>query len=324
MEDKQNKIEITDREYQRLIISKIKEELTKKLEDVDSLDIFKSILQNTIREVEQIPIKEIETLNEIEFKEITTFNVENAVLSELNKYYIFRAGLMTIGGKTHSGKTSLLLNITLDILMNNPEKNVCYIALDDSFTFIAKKIVSMIKGKDMRNITKNDWEEVVKEKKDVFKRFFITNRFDLDKLHKYDIIVLDYFQNIETPFNADIRNYLNKVLSEIKEFTKTGNKLFIIVSQINRERKKEKTEFYYRETSELENVSDVCLDIENVYQDKEKTQYKGNLLILKKNKEYPTYMEFEVCFKNGILSRGFLEEEFKDKIKKKKVYDEED
>lgn len=314
MEDK-HKIEISDVEYQRLILSEIKNELIKKLDGVDDIDIFKNILHNTVKEVERIPKEEVIPVKDIIFKEIKTFTMENEVLRKLNEYYVFRTGLLTIGGKTHSGKTSLLLNIILDILKKNPVK-VCYIALDDSPTFIAKKIASMMLNKDMREIGIEDWNKV--KENEVLDRFYITSRFDLNNKSEYEVIVLDYFQNIPIPSNVDTRNYFNKMLFDIKEFVKTNNILFILVSQVNRERKKEKSEFYYRETSELENLSDVCLDIENEYFDNDKTQYKGNRIVIKKNKEFPTYKEFEVHFRSGVLMEGFLEETYEDKKQKNK------
>jgi replicative DNA helicase len=72
------------------------------------------------------------------------------------------------------------------------------------------------------------------------------------------IIAIDYLQIMPTDGQL-LRESLNATVKELKEFQKAMNCLLLLVSQLNRST--DSTTYRYRETSEIENQSDVCLDM---------------------------------------------------------------
>lgn len=311
--------------YLRLKLNEVNEEIRKMIEtpEIHKPENIVFFLQRTAKEIEKITTGLVlDVKSTIEFissyQPLETYKVSNPILQELNEFYVFRKGLFVIGGLTHSGKTYLLLNVLIDLLKNNDVK-ILYIALDDSINHILRRLTAILLDKNIKTLTLEDIRKL--EDFSFLKNLFFTNQFEniIDYI-EYDIIAIDYFQNISSQKNIpveDIRNYLNKKLFEIKQFVNIQQKTVFLISQLNRQAQGKKKEnnfsenYYYRETSELENVADVAIDI----QVKDKTQVPTvNKIILKKNKEYPTFFEKEIIFENGVLKDiSQIGETFEDK-----------
>lgn len=220
-------------------------------------------------------------------KDVLTYNV-SPKFSALNakELSLIRDGLITIGGEASAGKTSFLTELALDIVKNNESTCFVFFSLDDSVKATAKRILTQqleynffldaalsrdeladklgrngelsfvnpfnrcrIISEAPDNLSYEDIIEGVKTKTDC-------NRV---------IIAIDYLQIMQVD-GGDRREALNKALLSLKESQKklancgpgAGCILFVL-SQFSRG--SEGNTFRYRETSEIENVSDVCLDL---------------------------------------------------------------
>lgn len=318
--------------FLRQILQQIIQEAQSKMESENILKVDDVVfLKQKLEEIEKetrglnLGIKPLNAFIE-SYKPIETYKVSNPILMQLNNFFVFRKGLIVIGGLTHSGKTYFLLNILLDLLQNNDIK-VIYVALDDSINHLLRRIASILFSKNIKEIEAKDIQKL--SEFPYLQRLYFVNHFEnIIEFLDYDVIAIDYFQNIaSTAFldTKDVRQFLNQKLYEIKQFVNIHQKTVILVSQLNRQAQTKKKEnefsenYYYRETSELENVADVAIDIKIKHKDTPII----NQIILKKNKEYPTFYEKEVVFYNGILSEvgetfEDSEEEEKEKKEKKK------
>ncbi|WP_047115138.1 DnaB-like helicase C-terminal domain-containing protein, partial [Brachyspira hyodysenteriae] len=107
------------------------------------------------------------------------------------------------------------------------------------------------------------------------------------------IVVIDYLQIIDHD-STTLREGLNKICSYLKDIQKQLNCMMILLSQFNRSRETNiNTLIRYRETSEIENISDLCINLESV---SNQADYNTKLYIVKnkageKNKVYTSFRD---------------------------------
>jgi hypothetical protein len=193
-------------------------------------------------------------------------------------YSLIRDGFITIGAEANAGKSSILTALSLDILKHNRDTAFLFYSLDDSIYLSGKRILSQITGENqfrsssfnLAALSEQDEQNI----KHLLNRIVIKERLNMNTLEleavktrelcgaKKIIIGIDYLQIIPTPPDMIRREYYNDIVKELKEIQKRlepdGCILFLL-SQFNRDT--ESTTYRYRETSEIENQSDVCLDI---------------------------------------------------------------
>ena len=265
------------------------EELYKRLEPIFKKGIV-GVNERTFSEIERI-VTEIKTdwTNEHiliklidEIDKIVNYTIKTYVVSNTFKalndpdYSLIRDAFITIGAEANAGKSSILTALALDILRHNSDTAFLFYSLDDSIYLSGKRILSQItnvnqfKSSSFKLTMLSEQEEV----KHLLNRIIIKERLNIDTLEreamrvkeicncKKIIIGIDYLQIIPTPQDMIRREYYNDIVKALKEIHKRleaeGCILFLI-SQFNRDT--ESTTHRYRETSEIENQSDVCLDI---------------------------------------------------------------
>ena len=259
---------------------------------------------------------------------IETYKI-GETFSILNKpeYSLIRNGFITIGGECSASKTSFLTALSLDILNHN--KDICFLfySLDDSIEISGRRILSQITEKNLFDQTQKGYDlKQVNDKR--LDQIIIKTRFDIEYLKteaenvkkmtgcKDIIIGIDYLQIIEGNGNEsyDKRDFYNKLLKQLKENQKdlerSGGCIMFNLSQLNRDTKSDT--YRYRDTSEIENQSDVCIDIELPRTGKDKKpdrETSNRILKVTKNKlgkrgmtlqteQTPAFMFKELVFEN--------------------------
>ena len=193
-------------------------------------------------------------------------------------YSLIRDGFITIGAEANAGKSSILTALSLDILKHNRDTAFLFYSLDDSIYLSGKRILSQITGENQFKSSSFNLamlsEQEEQEVKNLLSRIVIKEHLNMNTLELEAvkvkkicgadkiIIGIDYLQIIPTPPDMIRREYYNDIVKALKEIQKrlepTGCIIFLL-SQFNRDT--ESTTHRYRETSEIENQSDVCLDI---------------------------------------------------------------
>jgi hypothetical protein len=202
-----------------------------------------------------------------------------AIFSPMNEkdYSLIRDGLITIGAEANGGKSSLLTALALDLMERDQEKAFLFYTLDDSIFLSGKRILSQLSEKNQFH------ERTSPEKfegKKVLSRIILREALSitvhsnqiLDEARRVKkltrcsqiIVGVDYLQILPNGTDVLQREFYNMAVKSIKEAQKTleaeGGCILFLLSQLNRDTNS--GTFRYRETSEIENQSDVCLDLQ--------------------------------------------------------------
>ena len=288
--------------------------LKEKLNEINKNNINNSILeiQNILKEfniiqensfnIEETILndKSIDTLiNSI----INTkkYNLKNTVFEELNEF--IKDSLITIGAESSVGKTSFATQLALEILNNNNDTILTFYSLDDSKIFIIKKMILQLLSKSNKKIYNDaDIIKMIKKQKNDLLQIITSNRIAIfEQLNIYNlhsqllklvknaennlniknprmIVIIDYLQIIDHDSN-NLREGLNKICSYLKDIQKKFNCMMILLSQFNRSKETNiNTLIRYRETSEIENISDLCINLESI---QNQQKYNTKLYIVK-------------------------------------------
>lgn len=197
---------------------------------------------------------------------------------ELNapEYGVLRSGLVTIGAEANTGKSSLASAIMLDVLGSDPDALGVLYSLDDSVAITGRRVASQLLGRNLFQAA--DGEIAADECAETLRRIFVRDQFSVKTVEgevrallrrrecARSVVVLDYLQIVQQPqgWRGDRREFFNSVVKELKEAQKrleaAGHDcLVLLLSQLSRADGGQT--YRYRETSEIENQSDVCLDL---------------------------------------------------------------
>lgn len=258
------------------------------IENYDELDGLDELIEDETKK--EIIIKENNDDSILsmadELDKILNYKVESYKLNRFecfshNEIKACRKGLITIGGLTNTGKTSLVTALGIDILKNNMSTGLLYFSLDDCKYLTGNRIISQLVNENTFNNKNMDASNISKMDIDILKRIVMIDNigtFDIEEITCYCelvkqktqcsdlIIVFDYLQIIRNDSGSPIRDFINTIVTEIKKFQKATNYLVIIISQLARNSKSE-YEHTFRETSEIENQSDVCIIISDARND---------------------------------------------------------
>ena len=319
-----------------IILSKINDDNIDNsiLEIKNKIDEFNILNENNII-IEESLINDNSLNNLINVvKNTKQYKLENTSFINLTPF--IKDGLITIGAESSVGKTALATQLAIDILENNNDTILAFYSLDDSKMFIIKKIIGYLLNKH-KNIaytnTDKEFIENIKHNKDKSLHILTSSRIAIfEKLSIYSlyteilkfkenvrknlnienprlIIIIDYLQIIEHDSN-NLREGLNKTCAYLKEIQKKLNCLLLLLSQFNRSKDTEvNTLVRYRETSEIENISDICINLENIRNEKE---YNTKLYIVK-NKAGEKDKEF-ISYRNAYTFDVFIENNKKNKM----------
>ena len=260
------------------------------------------------------------------------YNLQNSSFSELESF--FKDSLITVGAESSVGKTSFASQLALELLENNDDTILAFYSLDDSKTFIIKKMIYQLLSKKSKSnkldINNEDFIKSIKKHKNDYLKLILSNRIAIfESLNIYNlysqliklknnaknnlnienpriIIIIDYLQIIEHE-SSNLREGLNKICSYLKDIQKKLNCMMILLSQFNRSKETNiNTLIRYRETSEIENISDLCINLENI---QNQDYYNTKLYIVKnksgeKNKIFTSLREgytFSKFFQNNSI-----------------------
>ena len=219
----------------------------------------------------------IKTMDEGDF----TFTIKPYTLGNVYKilnmedYCLIRDGFITIGGEASSGKTSFLTDLAIDLLSNDKDTAFLFYTLDDCIHISGMRIFSQLNN---QNLFKGGYD--ARRHRDthgkILKRIVLRDRINIDTLDreavavkkktgcKKIIIGVDYLQAIPGDGNTDRRIQYNDNLKALKmkqvALNDAGGCILFCLSQLNRD--STSGAYRYRETSEIENQSDVCIDVE--------------------------------------------------------------
>lgn len=237
--------------------------------------------QDNINESEILTVHD--ELEKIKNFKVQTYAVgeQYAILNGQNMQLI-RDTFTTIGGEKASAKTSLATDLSFNILMHNQDFCFIFFSLDDPETISAKRIISQGLKKNILEESNFETSEI----NSILSRIVITESIPpCDKITDKRgtisinqqiiqivervkqktkttkvIILIDYIQLVRP--SGDRAN-LNEIVKEYKiaqkKLSEAGGCIIMLISQLNRDRDSGNSR--YRETSEIENISDVCIDI---------------------------------------------------------------
>jgi len=244
-------------------------------------DIPKNFYENIIKKINEIQDSWKETETFVMFdkddtnddKIIQLYNADTrfALLQERGTD-LLRDGLFIIGGESSSGKSSFVTDLALSIL--SCDNGCCLISfgLDDNKFITRRRIYSQMLN---RNTFKNSPTKEEKERvKNITSRVLCLEKITIGKISKAVefvkretgcsrvLIAIDYFQIFPQLSIIDRRLFLNDTLIMIKDIQKKyqdeGGCILFLLSQLGRNKD---GQYNYRETSEIENVGDVALDL---------------------------------------------------------------
>ena len=188
---------------------------------------------------------------------------------------------IVLGAEANTGKTSFMTALALGLLENNPDMCALIYSLDDGGIMTDKRIVSQLVGESMLRAHGVPRSRLSGSQMEALSRIITRDTIDL-KTIELDIaaakrttgkekiyIGLDYLQIIPVSGdNGTKREGYNDALKTLKDLQKRlapQGCIFVLLSQLNRDYKKESHDSKsglmgrFRETSEVENQADVCL-----------------------------------------------------------------
>lgn len=319
----------------------------KDYKETDLADVeIKKILDTLFSTIEHGNDKSIKNLIETStFNSISINNTTSNDYSISDTFELFRMnklirnGLITIGGFRSSTKTSFSIQLALDILQRNLDTILIVYSLDDSRAFLKKKMIKqMIDSEDIKrcNTHNNEIYNYIEENEGIKKtielysnRIYIFDDIDykndsieIDSIsrhiesiktkYKKDnktepriIVLIDYIQKIKHD-KMNVREGLNSICSELKKIQIRYNVMMLALSQLSHDGN-------YRETSEIENISDVIIKVWGKKKYLEHKNKNTNFDTILNEADKKTFFYFVEKNKAGISGqqyKAFMNENF--------------
>ncbi len=252
----------------------------------------------------------------------TTINLyptpSNSVFADFQNLHFFRDAFITIGGNTSSGKTSLVTQMVRDLIIANENALCLFYSLDDGSFFGMRKTIQQFlayyneMGHNILQLPKYTdpiHEKYIEGFEKQTNRIFMRDNFEdietdiatIKLMSGLDnpllIIALDYLQIIPNETGKENRNFYSESVKYFKEIqqkeTGLGGCIFLMLSQLNRSGSNSGNAGLnsYRESSEIENLSDIAINIE--YVSKDDTSNTNREINIVKNK---------IGFKKGYIA----------------------
>lgn len=172
-------------------------------------------------------------------------------------------GLIVVGGLSNSGKTTFTIDIILDnvsALSEAERKDTYFIfyTLDDSVEKVYYKMVKIGHVRGVREWVENN---VFCDDSLEYNTLSVMRQriSELTQQNKKVIVMIDYLQLIKIPDLKFKKDYIDRLVFELKSITKDFNIAMYLLSQLNRSKD---GKYNYRESSEIENQAEICIDIE--------------------------------------------------------------
>lgn len=250
-------------------------------------------------------------------------------IHSLNHYLggVGKGELITIGGFTSQGKSSLALQLAIDFVDGGDGKKVLYLTSEMTPLETARRILSNKMPKNMMEFRKGDFEkgdkEVLENIADIIGNswgFNIKKVFDIEDIKKYirkyepEIVFIDYLQNLDRRGSRSDYEKVTGNIKDIQRITLEGEITTFVLSQLarNKEGVREPKLTDLRDSGRIEECSNIVLLIYWENRLKENT-------IERKGGEPPEQIEVRIV-KNRDGTIGKLTLEFEpeySKIKEK-------
>lgn len=236
-------------------------------------------------------LQPINILSEADLPELKPYAC-SARFAALNhpEFRVLRKGITVIGGEASSGKTTLALQMALDVLLHNEDTALLFFSLDESKERAKRKILSLLLALQERlplakRATRYDLSyqpltpeilAILKEEEqaNLLSRIIISDDpYFLEKEHDAFInsvihmkkrkvmVIVDYLQLLpKANYNGNLRENFNAILAFLKQQVNYVNSQMhhevwlLLLSQVSRSN--QSGLYSFRETSEIENIAD--------------------------------------------------------------------
>ncbi len=254
----------------------------------------------------------------------------------------FRDAFITIGGNTSSGKTSLVTQLIRDLMLKNTNAICLFYSLDDGAYFGMRKTMQHftqyynqinssvdiklpkytepISRKYLEDFDKNDINI-----KDALNRIIISENYDnieadieivkakianIEQTKKpLLIIALDYLHILPNDDAKELRIFCSETMKYLKEIqqkeAKEGGCIFFMLSQLNRSSSTNNNVGInsFRESSEIENLSDIALTIDYIKSDNENQEPSTDRIIKIVKNKIGAKKNYIAEIKDGIITK---------------------
>lgn len=236
-------------------------------------------------EIEEAVTK-ITTLPDYKVDETTleillTNTIENATkgvahkfkLKEFNKYLggVDKGELITIGGYTSSGKTSLAVALAIDFSSN--EKNVLYLSAEMTEQETARRILANLLPINVKDLRKGNIQRQKRALEDLSRiiaqewKFNVKRIYNVSDISKYirkykpEIVFIDYLQNLTRDGARSDYERVTGNIRDIFEITRKNDITTFCLSQFNREKKeiREPRLSDLRDSGRIEEISNIVI-----------------------------------------------------------------
>lgn len=179
---------------------------------------------------------------------------------------ILYKGFIVVGGEASSGKTSFISDLILDNINTLGSKaNNTYLllfTLDDSETKIYNKLNKQAHVR-LTNVAKK-WIQTniyIERYLSYDTMYLVRQKVQEIKSRGDDVIVfIDYLQLVKVPASKfEKKQYIDNVVYELKALTIDFDITLYCISQLNRSGE---GKYRYRESSEIENQAEICIDLD--------------------------------------------------------------
>ncbi len=220
----------------------------------------------------------------------------------LNRYLggVDRGELITIGGYTSQGKTSLAISLAIDFCYSG--KNVLYLTSEMSVYETARRFLANLLPKNVMDLRKGNFEESEKKAladiaENVGKewRLNIKKVFNLEDVNKYirkynpEIVFVDYLQNLDRKSRSDYEKVTGNI-KDLQGITLQREISTFVLSQLsrNKEELREPKLSDLRDSGRIEEVSNIVLFVYWENRIKEKVE-------LRKGGEPPEILNLKIA-----------------------------
>jgi DnaB-like helicase C terminal domain len=259
--------------------------------------------QQLIMQRSQKNIEALDRINHLAWESTLSFPLVNTfstsrrfALFNAPEYRLLRKGTMVIGGEASSGKTTLALQMAIDMLLQSPDVCLLFFTLDESLERAKRKVLSLLfANQDLLPKDKNgkrynlafdtltfELQNILLEpnQQALLRRIHLCDSsYFLDPVHQgfhnaiahvgayRTIVLIDYLQLLpKSDHTHNLRENFNATLAFLKNQINTLNAnpknqmMLILLSQVSRAT--QQNTFNFRESSEIENIADSALILE--------------------------------------------------------------
>ncbi len=262
--------------YSKIIKEKSKQR--KIYEILETLKEGKITIEESLNKISALPIEVNEENLKLIFKNAIIMSTKGTAhqfkLSGLNRYLggVDKGELITIGGFTSQGKTSLALSLSVDFADSG--KNVLYLTSEMSVYETARRILANLLPKNIMDLRKGYIQEnEMKALNDIAEmagdnwKLNIKKVFNMEDINKYirrynpEIVFVDYLQNLD---RKGARSDYERVTGNIKDLqgiTLRNEITTFVLSQLsrNKEQVREPKLSDLRDSGRIEEVSNIVL-----------------------------------------------------------------